>query len=1338
MLLLPSHLFVLLQIVTFTESIISTRYVVPNAPALVICPNIELPCLTLDEYLRWPSYFTSGSTFIFLAGTHSTAGTLILSRLSFVTFRGTQGAFIASLNGITLQNVNAFYIENLTFVNDPRVLSDGLALKIVYSHNIVISSSIFQGSRVKFSDYYVTIKSCEFVNSVGNNGGAIEGVRGKINLVNNTFSKNTAKFSGGAVNLLLSIVTLLENSFSSNIAGENGGALSCYECSIYIRSSNACKGEFSGNSAKHGGALYVNQSTVEISTCNMSFTSNWAESGGAIHFLDSSPILITSNVLFTNNSASIGGAVLMDKSEIKVKGYTIFSSNTASKKGGAILISYSNFSCNGSSLFNNNLASEHGGAIYSIGSLVLLNGMSPVVLQQNTADYGGGLSCQFSKLTLGNQVRFLGNIAQQYGGGLFLSAVLPLQISTIEGKFVENCGLKCGGAVAIQDASASFTNVVFTNNSVSAVCVLQSNVTFSNVDITNNTGKFGGGISTSYSSLSFANSISFCGNYASVGGAIYSQYGAISLNGVLNFSQNIATSNGGALTAFGTSISLQNVVNFTANSAERGGAMYFSNAAQLIMLSQEFSSLITSYNHATKYGGAIYHDDEYITPVQCNFVYHQNKISNLPQCFFRINGIFLYLTKNISVPKNTVVASFNDTSGIDGDFVYGGCFDRCQIPVLTLFSIFSNDFNSRSLLFYDILQENSFKLDSVQGKAISSLPYTLCFCSSDKEYHSCSEKKIQIYRGEIFNISLLAFDQMKTLTTSSVTAITNTTARLISRSSQLDSRTCSNLTYTLFSKEDHELITLYPNGPCRDTGLAKVIVKVALLPCPDTFILSEDKCICEKRLQEYGVNCTLESGIHIHKKAGLTFWMKAWYDVKGSYLGVILYKACPVEYCKTDAVTIPLDQMDVQCANNRSGMLCGACSTRYSLMLGSSRCKECSNNFLFLILLFAVAGIALVTFLSLLKLTVATGLINSLILYANIVQINKTIFLPNGYSRNVLTIFVAWLNLDFGFEICFFDGMDSYAQTWLQFAFPFYLWILISLIILISRYSITMSKLIGHNPIAVLATLLLMSYTKILQNIIVVYSAVHLDYPNNVTVRAWLKDANVPFLKSRHLLLAVITSLILILVFLPYTIFLLLGYKLYSLSGRKYLHWTNKIKPLLDSYYAPYTPSTRYWTGFLLLIRCALYVVFSVGGTSSSLLAINMVFTALLIIAWLSGKIYKDRIVNVTEASIYLNLVILSMNSATGTNSPALVYTLMGVVFSTMAAIVLYHFYLLQLLSKSATWKMACNKINVLYEALHGRKNVQNSSAGVSSHDPYRIVTKSVVELREPLLEKSL
>ena len=88
------------------------------------------------------------------------------------------------------------------------------------------------------------------------------------------------------------------------------------------------------------------------------------------------------------------------------------------------------------------------------------------------------------------------------------------------------------------------------------------------------------------------------------------------------------------------------------------------------------------------------------------------------------------------------------------------------------------------------------------------------------------------------------------------------------------------------------------------------------------------------------------------------------YYENGTYHGLILSKACPAEYYKTETIAISLDNPDTQCTLNGSGVLCGACATNHSLMLGSSRCHVCPNTYLALLLPFAAAGIVLVVFLS--------------------------------------------------------------------------------------------------------------------------------------------------------------------------------------------------------------------------------------------------------------------------------------------------------------------------------------------------------------------------------------
>ena len=194
---------------------------------------------------------------------------------------------------------------------------------------------------------------------------------------------------------------------------------------------------------------------------------------------------------------------------------------------------------------------------------------------------------------------------------------------------------------------------------------------------------------------------------------------------------------------------------------------------------------------------------------------------------------------------------------------------------------------------------------------------------------------------------------------------------------------CTTTTYNLYSPNDQENLILYlDSGACHDTGLAKAVINVTFKSCPNGFSRSGDQCTCENRLLKYKAECIIDDHIYIIRRKGLNFW------VNYSNKRLILYKKCPIEYCKTEEVNITLDQPDVQCNTNRSGVLCGACALNHSLLFGTSKCEICSDNYLSLLVTFAVAGIALVVFLSFLRLTVATGTINSIILYANIVQTN--------------------------------------------------------------------------------------------------------------------------------------------------------------------------------------------------------------------------------------------------------------------------------------------------------------------------------------------------------------
>ena len=726
-----------------------------------------------------------------------------------------------------------------------------------------------------------------------------------------------------------------------------------------------------------------------------------------------------------------------------------------------------------------------------------------------------------------------------------------------------------------------------------------------------------------------------------------------------------------------------------------------------------------------QYGGAIYHKDA-LDFIQCNVSNHIQHYAALPPCFLKITPF------NHDHFSRLIIHSYFDVAGIGGSSIHGGVLDRCQ-PEFNWDSFADSPYG-----YYFKLAIISIVSNNNSSQTVSSRPYRLCFCSNYTYYDTCKvTESITVYRGEVFSVYLEAVGQGGA-TTAEVTATTNqyfSRLKRISESTQTLHPFCTQLNYTIYSTLDDTISHFrVVDGNCKENNFDSVILNVTLLPCPEAFTLSGDQCTCEERLHRYNATCTIGDKFTIAKISGVTFWMSILYD-NDSYQGLILYKTCPTDYCITGNTHFTLDDLDLQCSPNRSGVLCGACSSNYSLLLGSSKCAVCPDTYLALLLPFACAGISLVAFLSLLKLTVATGVLNGLIVYANIVQVNRNIFFPDN-TVNVLTLFIAWLNLDLGFETCFYNGMDAYAQTCLQFAFPVFVWILISLIIVTSRYSVTVSKLIGHNPIAVLATLLLMSYTKILKIIIDVFSYVKLDYPDNEKVTVWLKDANEPYLKSRHLFLTVATCLVLVFFFFPYTLFLLLGHKLYYISGKKHFHWLNRLKPLLDSYHAPYNFHTRYWTGFLLVVRCALYFVFgynSLGDTSNSLLAIIITFTILISKFWLSKRIYKKLYVNLFEDTMYLNLIVLSAFTLAQMNSEVIVYLSVGVTFVSILAVIVHHLHILYT-AKTPLWLKIKLHISGYLQSKNTPKEINEPPVSMPKEYPH-IVSKTVVELREPLLE---
>ena len=156
------------------------------------------------------------------------------------------------------------------------------------------------------------------------------------------------------------------------------------------------------------------------------------------------------------------------------------------------------------------------------------------------------------------------------------------------------------------------------------------------------------------------------------------------------------------------------------------------------------------------------------------------------------------------------------------------------------------------------------------------------------------------------------------------------------------------------SVENSVTMILFPDGPCWDIGIARREVNVIFFLCPDGFLLLGTKCMCDRRLNVFNATCYVDDRTILREDNN--FWMMAIYE-NSFYWGLLLHKSrCPFDFCVETAVEFSLKNLDIQCNHNHSGILCGLCQEKFSIVLGTLHCLSCSNAYLALILVFACSS----------------------------------------------------------------------------------------------------------------------------------------------------------------------------------------------------------------------------------------------------------------------------------------------------------------------------------------------------------------------------------------------
>ncbi len=773
----------------------------------------------------------------------------------------------------------------------------------------------------------------------------------------------------------------------------------------------------------------------------------------------------------------------------------------------------------------------------------------------------------------------------------------------------------------------------------------------------------------------------------------------INTNDLFVINNVTVTGNGAnAITAVKSNLLLQGNIELSHNRGSSGGGLLLCQNTILYLtpnLTMEIYD--NSVSHA---GGGIY-----VEP-QC--------LQEKPPCFFQVVNEIKTDYKNLN--NSVSIHVYNNTASYGGHNLFGGDIDYCYL-------IDSPNLNKSP--FTNLQVYNDMFMISNANSSVTSLPRHICFCQNRKT--KCQLKnppQKDLYPGEVFAVEAVLVGQMNGtvpgVVQTWVKEINQTTINLNGKVQNI-SHECTLLNYTIGTNSSkansfHIQLAIGVQHTGDQSGYERLRVfhnkhvRVNLKECPIGFVLDSSSGLnnytCSKcqvgSKSDFECHIEMTDRIAIKRQANAKAWIGFEYsktDINDSLPVAIRYnKNCPFDYCVTCEIELNMKKggynTSLICANNRSGTMCGGCKKHYSAMLGSSKCSRCTNRYVILLIAFAFAGLLLVAALTLLNLTIAEGTLSGLIFYANVIECNSSFIIPHKdyhiLPTPILGVFLAWINLDLGIPVCFYDGMDAYAEAWLQFAFPLYIWVIaIAIIVLSNRFQLV-AKIAGKNAVKVLATIVLLSYTTFTHAVIstFAYTTIHVFSNNRSTnsqniTTAWLIDPNFTYFELKHLLLFGV-ALILGLLTLPFALILLFIKPLLRFSHKRMLKWIQSLKPFLDAYTGPYTASGRFWPGLLLFARICLSITGGLNTLSEEKVIQNV--TSLIIIILLGTAalvrpgLYRSRSLDALEYFFLFNLSALFLGTTyyydKKYKQKAIFDVSVGLAFLTFILIVLYHLLL--------------------------------------------------------------
>ena len=913
-------------------------------------------------------------------------------------------------------------------------------------------------------------------------------------------------------------------------------------------------------------------------------------------------------------------------------------------------------------------------------------------------------------LFLASNTTFSNNIAEFAGGGIYLKQKQSLSSCSGENITFENATFNNNVVVKTNFGGVAFHNINFMITDYLHHEKPQYYLILTNCSIHNNHVKH------------------HSKDHGSGTGAIFTKSNHFFKLDNTTIFNNTAT----GLLGMSSNIILSHNITIVNNNGSSGGGLLLCQNA--VMYLEAYTNVTIAYNNAYHTGGGICVETDYL--------------ESKPICFFQVGHDPLIDSK---LTKTINITIYNNHADFAGDNIFGGSIDYCYMIDSPRHKA------NRSTEMYQALftvPSNKYSLSSV-----TSPPRNVCSCQNDRPINcsrlSSHHTQLHLFPGESFLIEVVLVGQHQGTVPGTVQATLKHDSSRFEGGNQfsvqsIQNKRCKVLQYTIYTSHSDEVLELGVQHLGDISGFAqshqynRYSIDIVIKECPLGFARTSGNgsyCDCDSLFRQLGdqVNCNIKD--QSIQRVPPT-WIGYVQSTNGS-VTVAYHEHCPFDYCKNTVVNILSTNesmsQDVQCAYNRTGVMCGSCSAGLSVVMGSSECHYCSNYWLFLHIPIAILGVLLVILLTVLNITIAEGTLSGLIFYCNVIWNNDSLYFPGEnitFTTDMLKMFLSLINLDNKISLCFFDGMDAYSKIWLQFGFPLYLWLITAILVFLGGRC---SCIVRRNMVKVMATLILLSYAGLLTSVTKALQVSYVHIPDGNYEQRWHIDGNIQYFEGKHIPLALFAALFSLFLFL-FALCLFLIQCLQKVSHLKLFSWVNYFKPVLDAYTGPFTSSGRFWTGLLLLLRILLFVVSAVnrsGNPRIMLSIISITVICLLCIAWtLPAGLYRHQRFNTLECTFLLNLGVLSsllfIYTEKRLHSMIITTTFVSISLFTFFGIITYHIARLKPVRKHTFKCCYCIKMryNRQVEMITSTNFVDSDMVHAATFPSYQPFNED----REPLL----